>query len=59
MFVFVWGGGQIDPPPADFKHPQTLPVIGLMERGEGDIFWGEGDTYDIVYTPEIFARLVA
>ena len=24
------GGGRIGPPPADFKHLQTLPVIGLI-----------------------------
>ena len=27
----IWGGGaESTPPPADFKHLQTLPVIGLI-----------------------------
>ena len=25
------GGGRIAPPPADFKHLQTVPVIGLKQ----------------------------
>ena len=28
------GGGQIAPPPADFKHLQTFPVIGLRNKEE-------------------------